>query len=119
MAMVEYDKEVVWLCGLVIKLEVSQNQVELHCDNQSDIHLAKNQAFDVRTKHIDVRYHKIREIINDGLVSLVKIYIDDNAADIFTRPMTLKKFRHCLGFIGVSHCQVIKSVAHEGQWSCL
>lgn len=33
MAMVEYVKEVVWLCGLVIKLEVSQNQVELHCDN--------------------------------------------------------------------------------------
>lgn len=51
-----------------------------------------------------MRYHKIREIINDGLVSLVKIYIDDNAADIFTRPVTLKKFRHCLGFIGVSHC---------------
>lgn len=60
--------------------------------------------FDVRTKHIDVRYHKIREIINDGLASLVKIYIDDNTTDIFTRLVTLKKFRHCLGFIGVSHC---------------
>lgn len=60
--------------------------------------------FHVKIKHIDVRYHKLKEIINNGLVSLENIYIEDNAADMFTKTITLEKFRHCIGFIGVCHC---------------
>lgn len=70
MAMVECAKETIWLCGLVNELGVSQNLVELHYDNQSIIHLAKNLVFHAMIKNIDVRYHKLREFINDGLVSL-------------------------------------------------
>lgn len=61
---------------------VSHNLVELHCYNKSDIHLAKNQIFHRRTKHIDIGYHKLKEIINDGLASLAKIHIEDNVADM-------------------------------------
>lgn len=43
--------------------------MELHCDNQSVIHLAKNQGFHARAKYIDVRYQKLREIINDDCSS--------------------------------------------------
>lgn len=86
--MVKCAKEAVWLCDLVNELGVSQNPVKLHCDNQSVIYLAKDQVSYTRTKHIDVRYYKLKEIINDHLISLVKIYIDDSVADIFTKLVT-------------------------------
>ena len=38
----------------------------MYCDSQSAIHLAKNLVFHARTKHIDVRYHFVRKIIEDG-----------------------------------------------------
>lgn len=48
-----------------------------------------------RTKHIDVRYYKLRKIINDGLIRLEKIHIKDNAADVFSKSMISEKFMDC------------------------
>ena len=92
------------MSGFVAELGITQERVELHCDSQSAIHLAKNQVYHARTKHIDVRFHKLREIINEGLVQLVKIPTKDNAADMLTKPVTHEKFEHCLHFIGVTRC---------------
>lgn len=64
--------------------------MELHCDNQSVVHLTKNQVFHQMTKLIDVRYQKLREIINDDLIRWVKIHANDNATNIFTKPVS-----HC------------------------
>lgn len=82
----------------------------MHCDNYSVIHSANNQVFHARTKHIDVKYHKLREIINDGLVCLVKIHTEINVADIFTKPVTEEKFTHCLGFIGVLIVEMMREL---------
>ncbi|KAE8711146.1 putative ribonuclease H protein [Hibiscus syriacus] len=57
MAAAEAAKEALWLTGLVKELGVQQGGVQLLCDNQSTIHLAKNQVYRARTKHIDVRFH--------------------------------------------------------------
>lgn len=98
--------------------------MELHCDTQSVIHLAENQAFHVRTKHIDMICHKLMEIINVGLVSLTKIHTKDNTANMSTKPMTYMSTKpmtlekHYLSFIGVSHCQMMRSATHEGLWLC-
>lgn len=51
-----------------------------------------------------MRCHKLKKIINDGLVTLTKIHIEDNGADTFTKSVILEEFRHCLGFIKVPHC---------------
>ena len=61
MAMIEAGKEVAWLSGLVNELGFKQDSMVLHCDSQSAIHLAKNQVYHARTKHIVVQYHKIKE----------------------------------------------------------
>ena len=73
----------------------------MHCDSQSAIHLTKNQMYHERTKHIDVRYHFIREIIREGQIAVKKIGIEDNSADMFTKPLSGLKFKHCLDLIGV------------------
>ena len=63
MATGEAAKEALWLKRLVEELGLNQGGIQLHCDSQSAIYLAKNQVYRVRTKHIAVRFHKIRELI--------------------------------------------------------
>jgi hypothetical protein len=57
MAVAEAAKEALWLKGLVKELGLNQGGVQMHCDSQSTIYLAKNQVYHARTKHIDVRFH--------------------------------------------------------------
>ena len=63
MAMIEALKEAIWLRGLLSELGLRQSMTTVHCDCQSAIHLTKNQMYHGRTKHINVKYHFIREII--------------------------------------------------------
>ena len=102
MAITEAVKEAIWLQGLLDDLGVGQKQVTVFCDIQSAIHLAKNQVYHARTKHIDVRYHFVREIIEEGGVLVQKIKTDDNPADMLTKGVTAIKFNHCLDLINIA-----------------
>ncbi len=73
----------------------------MFCDSQSAIHLTKNQMYHERTKHIDVRYHFIRDIVSQGIVVVQKVSTHDNPADMMTKGVTVSKFRHCLDLAGV------------------
>lgn len=55
----------------------------LKCDNQSVIHLAKNQAHHERTKYIDMRYHFIKEILERKEVNIIKLAGMENTIDMF------------------------------------
>ncbi|GMP35489.1 hypothetical protein CsSME_00007899 [Camellia sinensis var. sinensis] len=85
MAVTEAFKEAMWLHGLIEDLGIVQKHVEVFCDSQSAICLAKNQVHHARTKHIDVRFHFIREIVNEGDILLQKIGTADNPADMLTK----------------------------------
>ena len=61
MALTHVGKEAVWLRRLCLELGFEQGDIEVRCDNQGAIYLAKNPAFHSRTKHIDVQCHFIRE----------------------------------------------------------
>ncbi|KAK9211123.1 hypothetical protein WN943_000497 [Citrus x changshan-huyou] len=84
MAATEAVKEVIWLKGLLGDLGVIQENITVFCDNQSAIFLGKNQTYHARTKHIDVKYHYVREIIESGVVLLRKIDTKDNPSDMLT-----------------------------------
>ncbi|KAH9699088.1 Integrase catalytic domain-containing protein [Citrus sinensis] len=87
MAATEAVKEAIWLKGLLGDLGVIQDNIAVFCDNQSTKFLAKNQTYHVRTKHIDVKYHYVREIIESGVVLLRKIDTKDNPSDMLTKPI--------------------------------
>ncbi|PON46548.1 hypothetical protein PanWU01x14_250800 [Parasponia andersonii] len=63
---------------------------------QNAIFLAKDQMFHERTKHIDVRYHFVRDIIARGNIIVSKVSTHDNSADIMTKTLSGDKFKHCL-----------------------
>ena len=73
----------------------------MFCDSQSAIHLAKNQVYHAQTKHIDVRYQFVREIIEEGGILIQKIKIDDNPVDMLIKVVTTIKFNHCLDLINI------------------
>ena len=74
----------------------------LYCDNQSAIHLGKNSTFHARSKHIDVRYHWIRDVLNSKLLELEKIHTDDNGADMLTKPLPREKLESCSMIVGMT-----------------
>ena len=74
----------------------------LMCDNQNSIHLSNNQAHHEMTKHIDVRHHFIREIIDRKKVKLIKVVGDENDADMFTKVAPLAKLKHCMELLQVA-----------------
>ena len=101
MAVTEAVKEAIWLQGMVKTLGLDQEHINMYCDSQSAIHLAKNQVYHARTKHIDVRFHFVREIIEEGKICLQKIKTADNPADMMTKVVTTIKFEHCLNLINI------------------
>ena len=101
MAVVEAIKEAIWMRGLFGELSLDHKVIVVHCDSQSAIHLTKDQMFHERTKHIDVKYHFVRDIISQGDISVKKIGTADNPADMLTKSLSVSKFRHCLDLVGI------------------
>ena len=104
MTIAEAAKEALWLAGLVKELGIQQGGVQLHCVSQSVIFLKKNQVYHARTKYIDVRFHKIKELVSSGELLLEKIHTSKNAATMLTKHVTTEKFKHCLDLINISRC---------------
>ena len=51
--------------------------------------------YHARTKYIDVRFHFVREILDEGDIELLKIHTNENPADILTKVVSRVKFTHC------------------------
>ena len=73
----------------------------LHNDSQSAIFLAKNSAFHSKSKHIRIKYHFIRYLVEDKLVILEKIYGSKNPIDMLTKGVTIEKLKLCAASIGL------------------
>jgi len=94
-------KEAIWLRGLVRDLGLIQDVTIVFCDNQSAIHLTKNQMYHERTKFIDVRRHFVWDIVADGKVVVKKIGTTHNPADMLTKSIPTSKFKHCLDLVDI------------------
>ena len=73
LAITKASKEMLWLKNLFVELGKTCVEHKLFSDSQSGIHLAKNPMFHSRTKHIQLRYHFIRSLLEDGELTLEKI----------------------------------------------
>jgi hypothetical protein len=74
----------------------------IFCDNNSSIKLSKNPILHERCKHIDVRFHFLRDLTKDDVIELVFCKSKEQLADIMTKPFKLDSFcnmRNELGMI--------------------
>ncbi|GJZ49158.1 retrotransposon protein, putative, ty1-copia subclass [Tanacetum coccineum] len=101
MALTEAVKEAIWLRGLLEELGIELNTVAVNCDNQGAIHLSRNHVFHERTKHMNVRYHFIREVLEAKTVKVLKVGTEHNVVDALTKVVPGLKLQHCLELLNV------------------
>jgi len=91
-AITEAVKEALWMQGLLKDMGVKQDKVLVWSDSQCVISLSKKNMFHERTKHIAVKYHFIRDVIENGDVEVLKIHTSQNPADMLTKVIPVQKF---------------------------
>lgn len=95
-------KEIIWISQFIHEISgVNTQPVRVYCDNTSAIKLAKTDAYRERTKHIDVRYHQLRNWIEEGKISIDFLSTNDMVADQLTKAIDGKKtlkFAEQMGF---------------------
>ena len=72
-----------------------QQAIRIDYDSQSAIFLAKNPAYHSKTKHIDVQYHFVRDMVEEKKVLLVKVDTLKNVADELMKSMSTQNFSWC------------------------
>ena len=94
--------EAIWMRKILVGLFGSHLEpTVIYCDNQSCIKLSANPVFHDRSKHIDIRYHHIRDCVQQRVMLLSYIPTEDQDADILTKALTRSKFEYHRGRIGV------------------
>ena len=85
-ALTDITFELLWLRWLLKDLGVSTSSTTpLYCDNQNVIHIAHNDVFHERTKHIEIDCYFIRYHLVHGALKLILVSSKDQLADIFTK----------------------------------
>jgi hypothetical protein len=88
MAINEVAKELMWLRIILKEMNVKVKTPSiLYVDNQSAIKISENDTEHDRTKHIDIRYYFIRDLISSGEMKLRWVSTGEQLADIFTKPL--------------------------------
>lgn len=92
----------IWISRLLADLKgEATREVVLKVDNKSTISLCKNPIHHDRSKHIDTRYHFIRECVEDGKVTIDHVATEEQLADILTKALGRLKFHEMRGKIGL------------------
>jgi hypothetical protein len=92
----------VWLAQLLSELKSEQRTAfVLKMDSQSAIALGKNPVFHDRSKHIDVRFHFIRECVGNGKLEIEHVRTEEQIADILTKPLGRVQFLEMRSKLGV------------------
>ena len=96
-------KEAVWLRKLISDLFSGKlHSTIIHCDNQSCIKLLENPVFHDRSKHIEMRYHFIRYLVQRGSLKLQYIHTDEQIANILTKPLLASMFMYFRDKLGMA-----------------
>ncbi|GJZ82404.1 retrovirus-related pol polyprotein from transposon TNT 1-94, partial [Tanacetum coccineum] len=95
---------ILWMKSQLSDYDIHYKMVPIFCDNTSAITISKNPALHSRTKHIDIRYHFIRDHILKGDIELHFIPTEYQLADIFTKPLdepTFTRLKAELGMLNI------------------
>ena len=96
--------EAIWMRKILVGLFSSHLEpTVIYCDNKSCIKLSVNPVFQDRSKHIDIRYHHIRDCVQRKIMLISYIPMEDQDADILTKGLTRGKFEYHRGRIGVEN----------------
>jgi hypothetical protein len=91
----------IWLKGLCSELFGVDSCINLFSNSQRAIYLTKDQMFHARTKHIEIKYHYVRDEIEKGKLKVCKISTHNNPTNMLTKPVPLAKIKLCPSLVGI------------------
>ncbi|KAL0423748.1 UNVERIFIED_CONTAM: Retrovirus-related Pol polyprotein from transposon TNT 1-94 [Sesamum radiatum] len=98
------SNQATWLRRILEDMgEKQEEPTTIYCDNKSAIAITKNPVQHNRTKHIDIKYHSLREATTRGEIELKYCSTEEQLADIFTKALPRNKFEELRMKIGVCH----------------
>lgn len=101
-SMSEATKEAIYLKSLLDELDMDEYaNVIINVDNQSAQSLANNPMFHARTKHIDIKYHFIRDAVCNKLIHLKHVSSEEMIADVLTKPLVRVNHEKCIMGLGL------------------
>ncbi|GKC08700.1 hypothetical protein Tco_1000310 [Tanacetum coccineum] len=93
--------QILWMRSQLTDYDFAFNNIPLYCDDKSAIALCCNNVQHSRSKHIDTRYHFIREQVKNGVVELYFVTMDYQLADRFTKALPRERFEFLLLRLGM------------------
>jgi hypothetical protein len=101
MALSDCSRQVVWMHTLLGELGFHLEPIPICGDNQGSIFIASNPVTEKRSKHIDIRYHYVREVISRGITNIYFIDGEENPADLLTKNLGSVKFHKFRAVLGL------------------
>ncbi|GJV74681.1 retrovirus-related pol polyprotein from transposon TNT 1-94 [Tanacetum coccineum] len=107
--------QILWMRSQLTDYGFQFNKIPLYCDNKSAIALCCNNVQHSRAKHIDIRYHFIKEQVENGIVELYFVRTEYQLADIFTKPLPRERFNFLIDKLGMKSMspETLKRLAEE------
>ena len=105
-AMADTTSEMLWLKSLLIELDFPPpSPVKMYCDNEAATFIASNETFHIRTKHIEIDCHFIRQYVPDGTICTPHVTSAHQLADIFTKALAGTAYETIGGKLGMFDLQ--------------
>ncbi|KAJ0802818.1 putative RNA-directed DNA polymerase [Helianthus annuus] len=103
--------QAVWMRQLLSELGYKQEEAtEIYCDNESAIFMSKNAAFHSRSKHIDIKFHYIKSMVDSKQIKLKPCKTEDQIADLLTKPLGPDQFSYFREALGVRKIELKEGI---------
>jgi len=93
--------QLLWMKHTLLDYDFHYDNVKIFCDNTSTIHMSKNANQHCKTKHIEIRYHFLRDHYEKCDIDIDYISTEFQPADIFTKPLGFNRFSFICGELNV------------------
>nr|GFA87733.1 putative ribonuclease H-like domain-containing protein [Tanacetum cinerariifolium] len=94
-------KKVLWIQYQMLDYGFNFMNTKIYIDNENTICIVKNPMFHSKTKHIEIRYHFIRDSYEKKLIHVIKIHTNHNVADLLTKAFDVSIFNFLVASIGL------------------
>nr|GEY81524.1 integrase, catalytic region, zinc finger, CCHC-type, peptidase aspartic, catalytic [Tanacetum cinerariifolium] len=105
--------QILWMRSQLTDYGLKFNKIPLYCDNKSAIALCCNNVQHSRSNHIDVRYHFIKEQVENGVGELYFVRIEYQLANIFTKALPRERFNFLIKKMSMKNMSPLKSLTEE------
>ncbi|GKD55258.1 copia protein [Tanacetum coccineum] len=114
-AMSGFCAQILWMKSQLTEYGFGFNKILMYCDNKSAIALCCNNVQHSRSKHIDIRFHFIKEHVENGVIELYFVNTEYQLADIFTKALARERIEFLINKLGMRSFtpETLKHLADE------